>query len=254
MICQLCLEDKPLLKKSHIIPNFLYKDLFGDKHRLVDINLNDISQKKYIQSGYWEKDILCQSCDNEILGKLERYASNSIYSTQGENSVVKKEFFVGNGEFMPFIRISNLDFAKTKLFLLSILWRCHLSTKPLFADVRLGKYPEKIRKMILNHDAGREDELEVVLIYLATEGTRPSKSIISPRLIKDGGNTSYVFHINEITYHFNVSGYNKISLYEKGIIRNDGIMDMGIVDGSMARGYFDDYIGRTFLMKSNIKR
>ncbi len=113
---------------------------------------------------------------------------------------------------------------------------------------------DKVSTMILNHEPGREEELEVVMIYLATEGTRPGKSIISPRRLKDRGNTSYVFHINEITYHFNISGFNKISLYEKGLIRRDGIMDMGIIGGSMARGYFDDYIGKIFLMKSNIKR
>ena len=256
MLCQLCLEDKPLLKKSHIIPNFIYKDLFGIKHRLVNTNINNLSEKNFIQSGFYDKDILCAKCDNEIIGKLERYACNHIYKEAPARAKIKREFFQGDGENLSFVRYLNLNYENTKLFFLSILWKAHLSVNSFFEDVDLGKiYSERIRKMILSNDAGNDDEFEVVLITVATDGTRPTKSIIEPRKLRLDGNTCYIFHIHEIMYHFNVTEYNKESLYTKGAgIRKNGIMDIGIVDNDIAREYFDSFVGKTLLMKSNIRR
>jgi hypothetical protein len=55
-------------------------------------------------------------------------------------------------------------------------------------------------------------------------------------------------------YHFNVSPHNKMSIFEKGIIKKDGIMDIGIISNDFARGYFDSFMGKTILMKNNVKR
>lgn len=234
------------------MPNFMYKQLFGEKHRLVHIDMNDLTNRKFQQSGHTEKDILCAKCDNEILGKLERYASNHIYTSESKNTLTRTEFFAGTGESLPFMRYSNLDYNLTKLFFLSILWKAHISSLPFYQEVDLGhQYGEKIRRIFISGDAGREDELEVVLIYLKMDGARPSKSLIEPRCLKENGNTSYVFKMNEIMYHFNITEFNKESLYTKGAVRKDGIMDIGILSGAFARGYFDSYLGRKILMRSN---
>lgn len=251
MICQLCLQDKELLKGSHIIPNFMYKGLFKEEHRLVNTNLNDFSEKFYMQTGFKESGILCKKCDNEILSKLERYASNTIY---GSSQKIKKQDYKDDGTHLSFTRFSNLDYTTIKLFFLSILWRSHISKQQFFREINLGTaYAERLRTMILDNDAGNEDEFEVVLIAVKTDGTRPTESLIEPRRLKHDGNTSYVFHINEIMYHFNISAYNKGSLYEKGLIKRDGILDIAIIRDDFARGYFDSFLGKKILMKSNIK-
>lgn len=36
--CKLCLEEKILLKKSHIIPEFMYKDLYDENHKLISFD------------------------------------------------------------------------------------------------------------------------------------------------------------------------------------------------------------------------
>lgn len=252
MICKLCLQDKELLKGSHIIPNFMYKGLFGSKHRLVNININNLSEYKYVQTGFKESGILCAACDNALLGKLERYASNTIF---GLSDDIVREEFEGDDIFLPYIRYRNLDYTRLKLFFLSILWKSHISSHGFFREINLGsKYAEKIRRMILENDPGPEDEFEVVLIRIQTDGTRPSESVIEPRRLKAGGNTSYVFHINGIMYHFNISSFNKDGIFEKGLVKKDGILDIGIIKDSFARSYFDSYLGKTILMKSNIKR
>ena len=34
-ICRLCLEEQALIKKSHIIPEFMYQDLFDENHKFI---------------------------------------------------------------------------------------------------------------------------------------------------------------------------------------------------------------------------
>lgn len=254
MPCQLCLEDKPLIRRSHIVPNFMYKSLFSSNRKLVSVNINNPHEKiKYMQSGYTEGDLLCANCDNKILGSLERYASNHIYSEPSAKSGVSKNEYPGEGEIIPCVRYENLDYTKTKLFFLSILWRCHISKNKTFSMVDLGPHAEVFRKMIIENDPGDEDEYEVILIKIDTDGSRPSKSVIDPRKIQADGNTFYVFHINEIMYHFNISKFNKTSLFTKGAIRKDNILDIAMLRGKWAREHFDAFMGQKILMKSNIK-
>lgn len=238
MICQLCLQEKKLLKNSHIIPNFLYKGLFDNKHKIVSLNLNDYSDRKFHQTGLKDSNILCADCDNGIIGAYERYASNTIF---GDHEKCDIEVFGGDQSAIPYVRFKNLDYHLTKLFFLSILWKSHLSKNHFFSEVSLGaKNGEKIRQMLLERDGGAEDLFEVVLVAPDAR-SRITKSMVAPRRISEGGNTTYVFHINEIMYHFNVSQHNKMSMFEKAIIKHDGILDIGILHGDFAEGYFDSF-------------
>jgi hypothetical protein len=228
--------------------------MFNGSKRLVSINTNDIGGKvKFMQTGYTEADLLCADCDNGILGNLERFASLNIYSEPGVSSSVTRKELEVDGDAFACTRFENLDYTKTKLFLLSIIWRCHISKLQVFSDVKLGPHADRIRKMILDNNAGSEEEYEVILILIDTEGSRPSKSVVDPRQITIDGNTSYVFHINEIMYHFNISKHNKLDLFTKGAIRKDNIMDIAKLKGKWARMHFDTYMGRKLLMKSNIQ-
>ena len=79
MICKLCLQDKTLLRKSHIAPNFLYKELKDEDNSFVKAKLDTVtSQKTY--TGLFESNVLCENCDNTILGRLETYAYNVLYT------------------------------------------------------------------------------------------------------------------------------------------------------------------------------
>jgi hypothetical protein len=248
MICRLCQEDTTLLKNSHIIPNFLYKGLFDEKHKIVNVNLNDFSDATFHQTGFKDKDILCAECDNVVIGKHERYASNTIY---GNHDKLDIEIYEGNAVVLPYVRFKNLDYTSIKLFFLSILWKSHISKNPFFNQIDLGsKYSEQLRQMILNNDAGPEDAFEVILVRPETKGSRPTKSMIAPRRLKADGNTAYLFHINEIMYHFNVSKHNKMSIFNTSIIKKDGIIDIAIAKNEWGTGYFDSFIGQKIPINS----
>lgn len=252
MICQLCLEDKQLIKNSHIIPNFMYKGLYGITHRLANVNIQDLTKVTYQQTGFKDRDILCADCDNAVIGTLERYACNHLYNSHDS---IETEIMAGDAIHVSCIRYKNLDYTNLKLFFLSILWKSHLSKNPFFNEINLGTcYAERLRKMILNRDAGAEDEFEVILVKIENNGTKPTQSIVQPRRIKDNGNTSYGYHINEILYHFNVSNYNKMSMFNKGIIKKDGIIDIAIIGDDLGDGYFDSFGGQSLFLNSNNNR
>jgi hypothetical protein len=77
--CKLCLQEKQLIKKSHIIPDFMYKDLFDDKHAIL-LNTSNTKTRntKILFNGEYEGNILCESCDGKIIGGIyENYASKA---------------------------------------------------------------------------------------------------------------------------------------------------------------------------------
>ncbi|VAW81253.1 hypothetical protein MNBD_GAMMA12-1540, partial [hydrothermal vent metagenome] len=110
MNCHLCLHDKPL-KKSHIIPEFVYKSLYDEKHRYHILSTFKATKTAQQQKGLREP-LLCELCE-EKLSKYERYVSliftGAIPTTENTNG--------------DLITINGLKYKEFKLFALSILWR-----------------------------------------------------------------------------------------------------------------------------------
>lgn len=242
MKCSLCHAETKLLKKSHIIPDFMYNGMFGQKHRLSHVNLKDLKELKSVPTGIYDKDILCVKCDNEVIGKYETYASKAIYGGDllGKESPVFKT--QKNVHGFVSVLVNNIDYVKFKLFLLSILWRAHVSKQVFFAEIDLGKYAEKIRRMIVEGDAGEETELQTAIFFIKSD-TLPLKSIIAPRYLKDEGNSSYAFYINEAFYHFNLSEHNKLEIFDKGYIGKNNLMQVAVLEGVIATNHFDSFVG-----------
>jgi len=245
MICNLCLEDKALIKKSHIIPNFMYKGLFDQMHKIKYVNLENLSTIKSLSDGLYEGNILCNNCDNVLLGKLETYVSIILYGGNPGKEKIPEFRMTQGKDRIKAVDISNIDYTTTKLFLLSILWRSHISSLPFFKDIQLGPYSEKIRKMILTNNAGEEDEMETAIVYLKHDKSRTFNSVVQPRRLRFNHNAMYVFYINGILYHFNMSQINKLSLFTKGGVKKDRTMKIAMLEGEMANSYFDQYMGRT---------
>ena len=136
-ICKLCGEQKILLNKSHIIPEFMYRSLFDEHHQIHKFEPNSyFSGESKIQkpsSGDYEGSLLCAECDNERIGDLESYAAPFLYA-KGDlpdhiKAVVKN--YRGEDGF-GYSTIGNTNYTKFKLFLLSILWRASVSKRDFF--------------------------------------------------------------------------------------------------------------------------
>lgn len=248
-VCKLCGNNTDLLRKSHIIPDFMYKGLFDQRHRISLVKILDLKPIKILQTGFYDKEVLCKKCDNEKLSKLEFYASRAMYGGElpkNESPIFRNSI---SHENIKSISIENLDYRKFKLFLLSILYRAHISVHPFFKNIDIVEYAEKLKEMLSNDDPGGEDEFETCLIIVNSNDI-PNKSIANPIYLKTEKNDSCMFMINKIIYHYNLSPEHKLSLFKKGRICKNNTMEIAVLEGEMANSYFDSFLGNKIRVKT----
>lgn len=174
-----------LLKQSHIIPTFLLKGIKFDKEKRTMMHIQSSpkvypKQKgfstKLVQTGWFEKDILCAECDNEKLGnKLEGYMANHIFP-KIENCM--KRGLIPETD-IPFFDLGSLDNLKIIKFLLSLLWRVSLSKQ---INIKLPpQWEEDIRQFLMDES---EDAIQRWSICLMRKD--PESSVTSDVVLPQG--------------------------------------------------------------------
>ncbi|WBL26748.1 hypothetical protein [Zunongwangia sp. HGR-M22] len=206
--CQLCGQQKNLIK-AHIIPEFMYKELYNEEHRFYEFAKKDILEgkklKPFVQIGEFDKNILCSECDNERLGSLEKYAQKVLFGEKLKEAETPKCKNYKTGDY-EFSECKNVDYGKIKLFLLSILWRSDITTRPTFESVNLGPHSDKIKDMIWNSNPGDENEYPITITSFIRANYHYKDLILSPRRMKSkDGINSYIFSIGSFQFHFYVN-------------------------------------------------
>lgn len=244
MKCRLCLKEKSLIKKSHIIPDFLYKDMFDEKHRLVFATLVNIKEMKFFQTGIYEKDLFCQECESEVLGELEKYSSKILFN----NNLPKNQQVIVERGILPdglkLMRVSNINYQKFKLFLLSILWRASLSKHKIFSQVDLQDKESLIREIIIDNKNLPEDSFRVcILLYSDNFNNSLAKILLKPKRI---GNLDephyYIFFINHFFYLFEIIKDDRLPWFDVGNIKINNTIEIPIIDYN----FFQQFIERLY--------
>jgi hypothetical protein len=126
------------LIQAHIIPAAFARTLYraGGHNKVI---FSDGGRRAQYQNGEFDNEILCHQCDN-ILGALDRYGFE-----------VSQRFPAG-----PY-RTNRVDLADVcgemfARFVLSVLWRASISTRPTFETISLGPYEEKAGRVIFQKD------------------------------------------------------------------------------------------------------
>ena len=153
MLCKFCKKEKKL-RNSHIIPEFFYKHLYDEKHKMIviDTKKKKFSDKWKIQKGIREH-LLCDDCENYFNREFENkfnihwYDQNNCISSISINSEV----------------VISVDSELLQKLLLSILWRASVSSHRNFKYVNLGqKHEESIRQILLgNQDPFHHNSYEI---------------------------------------------------------------------------------------------
>lgn len=159
MICKLCQEDTKLLKKSHIIPDFMYKEIYDEKHFLYRGSAKNLDKMQTVPTGEYDSNILCKNCDNEIIGSYESYGSGVFFDGLPQSNC--PTFKSGKINDIHVTLFENLEYDKFKLFLLSLLWRASISNRKFFKNVNLGDDEERIRKLLLSGKAGNDSSYPI---------------------------------------------------------------------------------------------
>ncbi len=226
MICKLCHKESKLVN-SHILPEFVFKPLYDEKHRFHKITDDDLTKNSYLQKGIREK-LLCLECEG-LISKNEKYVSEVFGG-------IKEVNLENEGGL---IKVEGLDYNKFKLFALSVLWRAGVSEVQSFSQVRLGKHEETLRQMVLKNNPGSSGEYPFVLTPIIYERELLSGLIAEPERVKLVGHISYRFVFSGLVWIYVVSSHAlpktvlEVSINESGLLKliPKGIADLPFITG-----------------------
>jgi len=243
MLCKLCHKEKKLLKKSHIIPNFMYRDLFDEKHRLYEAKFksDNTIESKLRQSGGYEKNILCDDCDNKVLGSLESYSKSVLF---GGISLKIRNEKNENGVICTFVE--GLDYPKFKLFLLSLVWRASISTLSIFKNVSLGKHQDSIGNMIFHNKPGKYLDYPCAIFTYLNSTSYPHQLISEPGYINKKNKKLFFFLIGGALYIFFIEFVNLPPWVETCAINEKGDIRIRHMSDQVASQTLNKFIGMNF--------
>ena len=178
----------------------MYQELFDEKHRFVKGNLKS-KKGETVQTGEKEPDILCADCDNRLLGGLEGYASNVLYG----GNIPGKIWNEINQNGVAYTYAQGLDYAKFKLFLLSLIWRCSISKLDFYKQVDLGPYEETLRVMIYSGNPGKQMEFPCMMSTYRNNQGLPPQLVSSPKKFRQQNGTAYSMLVGGVVYIFYIS-------------------------------------------------
>src|SRR5690554_986443 len=218
MKCKLCNQEKVLIKKSHIFSEFLHKELFDENHKLRKFEVREMMKVapkiSKPSSGSYESNLLCNDCDNVILNRYENYVSRALMLNFKDVKNPKCIKSQRNG--INFIDVKNIAYKETKLFLLSLLWRAHISSLEEYKDVSLGPYGERIRRQLINGDPSTDDDIRIS-IFKFQKGSGFDSFIGQPIKYSIELTTAYSIIINGhlIVFYLKENTYSKILKNER---------------------------------------
>ena len=226
-LCKLCMEEKQLVKKSHIIPDCMYRNFSDEHNSYVEVlpeellDQNSLSRRR--RSGIYEGDILCKNCET-IISKFESYGCPILYSEGTLNpkiAINAKHFTTNKGK--TFSTLENLDYTKFKLFLLSIIWRCSISNRVEFASVKLSPgHEETLRQMILTGDAKSIRDYPIIFSYLKND-LKSSEILIPPHKVRRDYFNTYRFVITRFIFDFYITeGKSIMNSLEEATLKPSG--------------------------------
>jgi hypothetical protein len=188
------------------------KDSNNVFHEIVyDPNKNKSKVKK-TQKEEYDGNILCEDCDNRILGIMyESYAQKAIYGGNLTEEVSPKCINYENPkDGTKYTICENFDYRIIKNFYLSILWRASITNRPFFSEVNLGnKHEERIRQILLNNELTDQEEYPIVITsFMRTENTLENIIAQPKRIITDSGLNGYFFLIDGLLFTIFVNSLN----------------------------------------------
>ena len=234
--CKLCRQQKQLIRKSHIYPEFMYNVVFDETHRTIYQDLKVEDRYKLYQTGFYDKYILCEYCDNVVLGSLERYGASVLYTTDTATNGVKVSQTIERPGVI-IMNVQNIDYKNFKLFVLNLLWKAHISSNPFFKKVSIEELETELRRMLLNGDPGKESDFQVCVVRL----DRPDGSIMdmipNPEVSLNKALKVATFIIGGMAYTIELKKNSEFSMFPEFALKSSNEIKIPRLSGGMARSY-----------------
>jgi hypothetical protein len=212
LTCRLCLKDS-VLRNSHIVPEFLYGDLYNNKHQLLGIHGRGSKGCEIQQKGLREY-LFCDDCERHFNELFEM----PFRRTWIENCPLLNPW---ETEDVHWIQV---DYKKFKLFHLSVLFRASVCNLPTFSEVSLGPHEERLRLMLLNNDAGPVNRYPIFGYAVIHHKTKRIVQIVSKaQANRFGGRRCYGLMYGGVEWWIGISSDTNYEL-QKVALRCDGQM------------------------------
>jgi len=211
--CKLCGGRGPL-RRSHILPEFLYESLYDEKHRYVGIRPDPDSKNPFEQLGLREY-LLCGGCEGR-LSVWETYAANVLRNLPDTAQARPGEV----------VEVRDVDYTRFKLFQLSLVWRAGVATHASFAEAALGPHLGNIRDLLNNEDPGHRARYGCVLIgFRGGSVARVGRPPISCRI---DGQRSLLFLMAGLIWVFVVSSHSESMKGQASFLGPEGVLRIHI--------------------------
>lgn len=200
----------------------MYKPIYDDKHRMHEISTDPKVPNRLNRQKGMTEPLLCEQCES-VLSAYERYVS--LVWGGGSGAIFEKR---GWGTI-----ISSLDYAKFKLFQMSVLWRAAISTIPFFKDIRIGnKHESRLREMLSAAEPGEPHEygcLMVAIISDDLEGKTVDVVLTPERIARLDGHAAYRFIFGSAGWVFVVSNHTANFRWKGHFLQRDGTIMVPVI-------------------------
>lgn len=222
--CPLCRNAvEAFHKRSHMVPEWLYKDCYNQKHKMINVKLDrELVNKK--QKGYYE-DIICPKCEQE--SQLYDHYGSLILTTRAQRSpeykaVVRKTYQKSqNGMVCRYSHWENVDFQKFQRFVFACVLRAHLSEKKKRRLLVADKHFERIRT-VYKDLAIRDDMSYPILVVKYPEDDRFRDHVFLPFVNKKQNHHVIEFSGGGYLFSVFVSSHRKPDYVYSNRLKSNG--------------------------------
>lgn len=214
--CKLCLKDRTL-RRSHVIPNGIFKRIFRENDgKAISFSDDKSTWIEYSSDSWWEP-LLCEECEDRINRNYEQYALAALRNSLRSVSVRK----TGQG-----VVFSSIDSDRLQLFVTSMMWRAAVSTLPVYSKVYLPPVWEgEIRNCLLKERKIRSSLVSIRVFRLSDKtpggfSLESLKSVIMSPIFRDHGrNVSFCFIVEGFLLEVFVPGLKLSERNRPGVIK-----------------------------------
>jgi len=192
--CRLCGELRTLAQ-SHIVPEFLHRELY-DEHSRATVLRPLMGKRHPIQKGLREQ-MLCFECEQFLNDRFEK-----PFLSMWRDGNMRPERLPPDKVYV----VEGLDYAKAKLFLLSVLWRASVATREEF-PLDLGPHEARIKRMILDEDPGDSERYPIVGTFAVDESGNLLPFVSSPMQLRLFGHHACAFGLGGCEWTFFTSSH-----------------------------------------------
>lgn len=220
--CRLCGDSNVHLCKSHIVPEFLYKDLYNEKRYMLALREPNspgrVRQMKW--TGVWER-LFCQSCEKHFNESFEM-----PFLKQWEPKP-----FPNRCEFFRTYHIT-VDYESFRLFHLSILFRASVSTNLFFEEVKLGQHESCLKSLLLSCDPGEPEQFQLAgSIVIDPKSAKILPIITRPTQFRYNSQRYFTMVYGGVEWWIKLSSHKERG-FEQIILDPNGHMPLSVASGS----------------------